>query len=411
MDQESNVTRDEVIVDYYTRLPGQCGDCCLKFPCPSILACAMMIAGDILLLAGFHLAGEQAKYLFVGTPVSDAFNVWFTNVQIVIYCLSVFMFIIAIILLAISCLGTGATRSVYLCRFKTRRSGRCQTAVFLVISYFLILCWVTATCFAVVPVFFMFAMNHGVCYGVQLDQQTCLNLVQWGLLSPDTAVGPGKELICDEKMNDICTSNLMLLFCLAFLGCLLILLAAIQFTISMSANFAQLLDRYKRAYVTGTAGSYNMRSGVRDIMRGSKRSATGNTRGQTRTNIALTRVGTAGTGNGAYTDNGKYEDSEPDQRYSSLEMTSFPRQEEIPPNPPPYIPSIREPLANLQQREPLSNLQHRTRSYDPLDYNDYHTTRPAPLDSSRIKNMSRSAEPIDVGSRYDRYDRYNEYDL
>ncbi|XP_022103041.1 neuronal membrane glycoprotein M6-b-like [Acanthaster planci] len=397
MDHESDVTKNEVTVDYYSRLPGPCGDCCLKFPCPSVIACAMMIVGDILLLAGFHLGAEEAKYLFAGTPITEAFNVWFTDVQIIIYCVSVFMFIIAIVLLAISCLGTGSTRSVYLCRFKTRRSGRCQTAVFILIAYFLVFCWVTAICFAVVPVFFMFVMNRGVCLGVEMEQQTCLNLVQWALLSPDTPVGLGKELVCDDKMRNICQSNMMLLFSLAFLGCLLILLASVQFVVSMSANFAQLLDRYKRAYMSDTAGSYNMRSGVRNIMRGSKRNDTGHTRAGARTNVALTRYG---AGNGAYTGNGKSEESEADQRYSSLEMTSFRRQEEPPPpNPPPYIPST---------REPLSNLQHRARSYDPLDYNDYNTGQ---LNTSRVKNMSRSAEPIDFGGQYDRYDRYNEYDV
>ena len=171
---------------------------------------------------------------------------------------------------------------------------------------------------------------------------------------------------------------------------------------NMSSNFAQLLDGYKRAYMTGTAGSYNMRSGVRDIMRGSKRTTTtGNPRlptGGTRTNVELTRM--AGTGNGAYNSNGtRYDETDVDQRYSSLELTSpLARREEPPPNPPPY------PTTN---REPLSNLQHRTRSFDPLDYHGYTDSR---LDS-RSKGLSRSAEPIDFGTRYDRYDRYNEYDI
>ncbi|XP_033632402.1 uncharacterized protein LOC117293993 [Asterias rubens] len=391
--QSSNEGNQDVIKDYYNRLPGPCGECCLKFPCPSILACLAMLVGDALLLAGFHLGAEETQVLFTGTPVSKDFNIWFTNVQVVIYCLSVLMAFLAILLLAISCLGTGATRSVYICRFKTRSSGRWQTGLFMVASYFLFLCWLTATCFAVVPVFFMFVMNHGVCMGVDLEQQTCLSLVQWGFLVPnEDSVGNNKEFVCDEQMRKICNSNLMFFFSMAFLGCLLMVLASVQFTINMSANFAQLLDRYKRAYMTGNAGSYNMRTGVQEFMRGSKR-GTGNSRrpyAGGASNAALVRT----AGNGLYDGADKYADVEPEPYGSAVEMASMSRQEVPPPLPPPYVSST---------REPLSNLQHRARSYDPLNYDEYSNR----LQLQRGKGFSRSAEPIDFSHRYDRYDEYD----
>ena len=49
------------------------------------------------------------------------------SITITVYCVVGFMFVVAIMLLGVGYLSTGSTRSSYVCRFKTRKSGRCQT--------------------------------------------------------------------------------------------------------------------------------------------------------------------------------------------------------------------------------------------------------------------------------------------
>jgi len=106
---------------------GCCAKCCLKFPWPSIISFFVMIISVFSFLAAVHVGGSRTKQYFQSTGISEQLNKWIDSITITVYCVVGFMFVIAIMLLGVGYLSTGSTRSSYVCRFKNRKSGRCQT--------------------------------------------------------------------------------------------------------------------------------------------------------------------------------------------------------------------------------------------------------------------------------------------
>ncbi|XP_072039513.1 neuronal membrane glycoprotein M6-a-like [Amphiura filiformis] len=275
---------------------GCCAKCCLRFPWPSIVAFIMLLVGTVCFLSSVHVGADRAKLYIQGTDLDSTLRDWLDAITITTYCVVGLMFVIAIMLLAVGCLATGSTRSSYMCRFRTRKSGRCQTNVFLVINYVLYLCWFVATCLSMVPLIFFHAMKKGVCRGFDTEESpVCLDFRQWGLLPYDNLesrsriCGQNLEAVCEDSLlpydnlesrSRICGQNLeavcedsalRYLYFLVLASAMLIVIALVQFLINTSANHSQIRDRYKRTHVSRNAGAYNFRSSERESLSAAQR--------------------------------------------------------------------------------------------------------------------------------------------
>ncbi|XP_022103071.1 uncharacterized protein LOC110985916 [Acanthaster planci] len=250
-------------------VPGPCRTCCMRCPCPSILASLAFLGGAALFCLAGVLAGQQAAELFQGTYIGDDVDTWISYISIALYVEVAVMTIFAVALLGISCLGTGAVRKEFMWRFRSRARGRCQTALFMIVVYFLFLLWLSLSFVSLVPIIFFYIQRRGMCLAPPLDEsdpsaeEPCIDLKQWSLVPADykCTITDCRDTICGAKLTALCDSNVLLWFSLAFFAAVLVTLSMLHFLINFSANFAKLRDRFKDGFANRKSGAYLVRAG------------------------------------------------------------------------------------------------------------------------------------------------------
>ncbi|XP_038055426.1 uncharacterized protein LOC119727568 [Patiria miniata] len=280
-------------------VPGPCRTCCIKCPCPSILATLAFLGGAALFCLAGVLAGQQTSELFQGTYVQDDMDTWIGNITIGLYVEIAVMALIAVALLGISCLGTGAVRKEFMWRFRTRAKGRCQTGLFMIVVYLLLLLWLGLSFVSLVPIVFFYIQRRGMCVGLEYydpnqdnpPEKPCIDLKQWSLAPADyQADARDLDKICDDKLRALCDSNVLLWYALAFFAAILVTLSMLHYLINYGANFAKLRDRFKDGFANRKSGAYLVRANsvrssrhARSSLRGSRNNVLRGSRASLRT--------------------------------------------------------------------------------------------------------------------------------
>jgi hypothetical protein len=127
-------------------------------------------------------------------------------VQTIVIIVSSVMCSLAIILLIVGCLATGATRSQIYTGFRSRLGGRISTGFFTIIVYLLFLVWFCVTILLVVPIIAYYILmknceiktaqinNHAI---QKLDE--CLSLKNFGI-----TISENKLSICSNELIAFC---------------------------------------------------------------------------------------------------------------------------------------------------------------------------------------------------------------
>ncbi|XP_071846803.1 uncharacterized protein [Apostichopus japonicus] len=258
------------------QVPGPCKTCCLRCPVPSLLATGYFVAGVV----GFCITGINAFFLTEAVfpedlDISFTLSTWrfFMMISLIIW--GSLNLILAVVMISCSCLGTGATRKEFVCRFRSRAKGRCQTWVLMLFIFFLLLIWIGLALFMILPLEFFSIQNRGQCQSCTVsgsdtvtDCKGEIDLRQWAL-APWDREEESKVLIINEDLATFCSSSVLWWFCSAFALNLLVIISLVHYLINFSANFAKLRDRFKAGYIDRRTGTYLTRS---DNLRGSRAS-------------------------------------------------------------------------------------------------------------------------------------------
>ncbi|XP_071951368.1 uncharacterized protein [Antedon mediterranea] len=250
--------------EYGALPPGPIKTCCLRCAFPTLLTFILLIIGVVISGTFFMLSGAEiiglveegeGEQIFVDVPADlyDSLISWYRILKWVVGCEVSVMVVISIVMLALGYLATGSVRKEFMCRFKSKTSGRCQIAVFMVILYILWLIWLVQSVLVAFPVSFFYVFER-MC---DRDLSTVpiskclvdLNLVG---LTDDTAC------LNREDVRDICESNSLIYTGVSLAACLLVLFALTQLLINNSANYSHLRSRYKKIYNGRNSGTYTL---------------------------------------------------------------------------------------------------------------------------------------------------------
>ncbi|XP_033103141.1 uncharacterized protein LOC117105944 [Anneissia japonica] len=149
--------------DEYDALPGTCKTCCLRCAFPTLMNFILLVSGVVVfgifsILSGVGILDmvepDESDIVEVEVPqdLYDSLQLWHRIVKWVVGSEIALMVIVAIVMLALGYLATGSVRKEFMCRFKSKTSGRCQLAVFMLIVYFLWFVWLLQSVFFTVPV-------------------------------------------------------------------------------------------------------------------------------------------------------------------------------------------------------------------------------------------------------------------
>ncbi|CAF0796542.1 unnamed protein product [Brachionus calyciflorus] len=169
--------------------------------------------------------------------------------QTIVIIISTVMCSLAIILLIVGCLATGATRSQIYTGFRSRLGGRISTGFFTIVVYVLFIVWSGVTVVLVVPIIAYYILmknceikiaqinNHSV---QKLDE--CLSLRNFGIHSFEN-----KMSICSSQLIQFCNQGKEAgpLYIAAFIASALIVLGLVHYLCCLVANYAHIKDGIK----------------------------------------------------------------------------------------------------------------------------------------------------------------------
>lgn len=170
-------------------------------------------------------------------------------VQTIVIIISTVMCSLAVILLIVGCLATGATRAQVYTGFRSRLGGRISTGFFTVVVYALFLVWFVVTLALVVPIVAYYVLmkncelktaqinNHNI---QKLDE--CLSLKTFGI-----DISQNRLSICSNDLIAFCNQGKEAgpLYIAAFISSALIVLGLVHYLCCLVANYAHIKDGIK----------------------------------------------------------------------------------------------------------------------------------------------------------------------
>eukprot|EP00057_Strongylocentrotus_purpuratus_P034258 XP_794526.3 PREDICTED: uncharacterized protein LOC589799 [Strongylocentrotus purpuratus] len=274
----------------------------------------MFLLGVAGFCVGVVLASDETVQVFLwNNTLKETLSDWLLYVKIGVAIGTAVMVILSVLFLAMAYLGTGATRKEFICRFRTRATGRCQTAVVMTVSYVLLLIWLIILLITLIPTFFFSIQAAGICRSARDSDQLsryyyeCLDLRQWGLIDYNQvasdwadprlpAEGEEDYFMCDDDLDKMCDSDVLIFYGVTLAAAIIVVISLVHYVLNFSANYAKLRDRFKDGYVDKRTGTYLQRTAS---LRGSKRSLAGTKASLRGSRASVRNLGASGMSNGA----------------------------------------------------------------------------------------------------------------
>lgn len=223
--------------------------CLGRCPFASIIATVITICGTGVFCGCMYRALSITIQMFTTAFKIEYEMEWGRIIQTVVIIISTVMGSLAIILLIVGCLATGATRSQIYTGFRSRLGGRISTGFFTVIVYTLFLLWSIVTLLLVVPIVGYYILmenceiktaqinNHSI---QKLDE--CLSLKNFGI-----HLNENKISVCSNELIAFCNQGKEAgpLYVAAFVSSALIVLGLVHYLCCLVANYAHIKDGIK----------------------------------------------------------------------------------------------------------------------------------------------------------------------
>jgi hypothetical protein len=184
----------------------QNSNCVGRCPFASIIATVITICGTGVFCGCLYRALSITVQMLTSAFKIEPEMEWLKIGQTIVIIVSTVMGSLAIILLIVGCLATGATRSQIYTGFRSRLGGRISTGFFAVVVYTLFLAWFIVTLLLVVPIIAYYILmknceiktaqinNHSI---QKLDE--CISLKNYGI-----TLSENKMSICSNELIAFC---------------------------------------------------------------------------------------------------------------------------------------------------------------------------------------------------------------
>ncbi|KAH3833319.1 neuronal membrane glycoprotein M6-a-like [Dreissena polymorpha] len=220
-------------------------------PFASLIACIIVFAGVGVFCGTLY----RALTIILKSVMEELFGFtvsWLQVLQIVFIIIACVMALYAIMLLIFGFLATGATRKNVYSGASCIMGGRVSAGFFMFISYILNLAWMGVTALCVIPIA-GYLMLRSICSTEVYSKDAsslggyCFSLTHFGIYRnqsfPPGITPPGREALCGHtELRRFC-DNIEIsgpLFCVAFVGAVLICLGMLHFMVSLAANYTRI---------------------------------------------------------------------------------------------------------------------------------------------------------------------------
>jgi len=213
-----------------------------RVPWATLIATVLCVLGVTSFCVAMHRGANFSLRI-----LNDVFRIdmnWFEAAELTLLVVGAGMAGLGLMILLMGCLSTGATRaSVYQSR-RGRVGGRVSCAVFMGLTYLLVLIWLVVL-MAMSVLTFMYTVAWMQCDTVPENQ--CIDYNQFGFMFPSNAREEDKKVCQGEKKN-FCkdfVNNAEVMFIIATVGCFVVVISLIHYLVCLAANYAHIKDQEK----------------------------------------------------------------------------------------------------------------------------------------------------------------------
>lgn len=224
---------------------GKCKNFMARIPYGTLIATIMCLVG-VGIFCGTMYRGATLTILMFD-HVFKIHITWLETVQMTFVIIGASMGALGLMILIFGCLSTGATREEVYRAWKARVGGRITCAVFMVITYILLLAWLLILCCLVI-ITVTFMIFWGLCSYRERNNKRCIDLTQFDFLFPDNTRPEDKEVCEPNEVKMFCkdfVEHAVVMYILASVACLLIILSLVHYLMCLSANYAHIRDHQK----------------------------------------------------------------------------------------------------------------------------------------------------------------------
>ncbi|XP_018006554.1 neuronal membrane glycoprotein M6-a isoform X3 [Hyalella azteca] len=225
-----------------------CQDCMSRVPYATLIATVMCCVGVGVfcgtMYRGTTLTMRMLQEVFRLQIEWDRHSARVQPVQLTFLVVGASMGGLALMILFVGCLSTGATRARVYASWRGRVGGRISCALFMTLAYILVIVWL-----AVFAGLLLVTMLYSIAWlqcSVIPDNQ-CIDYNQLGFLFPGSTPEEDKR-ICQGERKLFCkdfVNNAEVMFIIATSATIVVILSLIHYLMCLAANYAHIKDQEK----------------------------------------------------------------------------------------------------------------------------------------------------------------------
>lgn len=220
-----------------------CSKCITRIPYATLLALILNWAGVAVfcgtLYRGVNLSLRMIQHVFQ----LDKGLGWIEPTQLAFIILGASMAAVALMILIVAFLATGATRhEVYKSSFG-RAGGRIACVVFITITYILLFAWIAVfACCIIMTIFY--TVSWGVCNTDEIGwDDGFIDFYPYHFLFPEGTQREHMEIRGTSEIKIFCkdiVENATVMFIMATIASVLVIISLVHFLMALSANYAHI---------------------------------------------------------------------------------------------------------------------------------------------------------------------------
>lgn len=223
---------------------GSCRDCLARVPWATLTATLMCVVGVAVFCTTMHRGANSSLRI-----MRDVFRLdlnWFDPVQLTMLVVGASMGGLGLMILIIGCLSTGETRAKVYQSWRGRVGGRVSCAIFMTLTYILLLIWLIIM-LGLAIVSFIYTMMWFQCDPFYLPENQCIDYNQFGFLFPGTSREEDKKICQLGERTPFCktVNNNVIMFYMATGASFVVVLALVHYLVCLAANYAHIKDQEK----------------------------------------------------------------------------------------------------------------------------------------------------------------------
>ena len=220
-----------------------CAKCITRIPYATLIALILNWAGVGVFCGTLYRGVNLTLRMFQDVFQLDKGLGWVEPTQLAFVVLGASMAALALMILVVACLATGATRHEVYRSSMGRAGGRIACVLFITITYTLLFAWIVAfACCVVMTVFY--TISWGVCNTSEIGwEDGFIDFYPFHFLFPAGTQREHMEVRGPAEIKMFCkdfVEHAEIMFILATASSVLVILSLVHFLMALSANYAHI---------------------------------------------------------------------------------------------------------------------------------------------------------------------------